>query len=117
VSWQEIWFGCAGFLYFAVLWPAILNPSTEMPRRGSLMTACLMTGSGIAYGSLGMPVATVMMLLGASQWLFLAVYRPIRSAPATTRSWETPRSPEHQRRLAELAGPDTPHRQCRSRVA
>lgn len=117
MSWQEIWFGCAGFLYFAVLWPAILNPNTEMPRRGSLMTAVLMTGSGIAYGSLGMPMATVMMLAGASQWLFLAVYRPIRRPLPKVPSWETPKSPYHQQRMEELAGPDNRHRQCRSRVA
>ncbi len=117
MSWQEIWFGCAGFLYFAVLWPAILNPRTEMPRRGSLMTAALMTGSGIAYGSLGMTMATAMMLAGASQWLFLAAYRPIRRPATKVAHWDTPRTSEQQRRVEELAGPDGPQRQCRSRVA
>ena len=117
MSWQEIWFGCAGFMYFAVLWPAILNPRTEMPRRGSLMTACLMTGSGIAYGSLGMTMATVMMLAGAGQWLFLAVYRPIRRTPAKVERCETPKVPYHQQRMEEMDGPDGRHRHCRSRIA
>lgn len=77
--WQEYWFAAAGCLYAVVLMPAILSPKTEMPRNGSIMTALLMTGSGVAYGTLGMPMATVMMLVGAAQWTYLAAYRPLRA--------------------------------------
>jgi hypothetical protein len=76
--WQEYWFAAAGCLYAIVLMPAILSPRTEMPRNGSIMTAMLMTGSGIAYGTLGMPMATMMMFVGAAQWTFLATFRPLR---------------------------------------
>ena len=77
--WQEYWFAAAGLLYFIVLMPAVLSPKTEMPRNGSIMTAMLMMGSSAAYGTLGMPMATLMMLLGAAQWAYLAVYRPLRA--------------------------------------
>jgi hypothetical protein len=76
--WQEYWFAAAGCLYAIVLMPAILSPKTEMPRNGSIMTAVLMAGSGIAYGTLNMPMATAMMFVGAAQWTYLAVYRPLR---------------------------------------
>lgn len=79
--WQEYWFAIAGCMYAVFLMPALVNPRTEMPRTGSVMTAFLMTGSGIAYASLDMPLATVMMFAGALQWAFLAWRRPLRKTP------------------------------------
>jgi hypothetical protein len=97
--WQEYWFAAAGCLYAIVLMPAILSPRTEMPRNGSIMTAMLMTGSGIAYATLGMPMATVMMLVGAAQWTYLATYRPLRNDSSRRRI-------RTSRRFRRLTPPD-----------
>ena len=79
--WQEYWFAFAGCMYAVVLMPALLSPRTELPRTGSIMTALLMTGQGISYSSLNMPMATVMMFAGAVQWAFLAWRRPLQKTP------------------------------------
>ena len=76
---QELWFTIAGVFYFIALLPSCVDRRTEMSRLSTCTTTILMTGSALAYATLEMYGPAAMMLLGAAQWTFLFLRRPIRS--------------------------------------
>jgi hypothetical protein len=75
---QELWFSVAGVFYFFALLPSCMDERTEMSRTSTFTTAVLMAGSAAAYSTLDMLGPAAMMALGAGQWGFLFLRRPVR---------------------------------------